>query len=404
MRSRLKTGKVLLIACMLAICSTGANAQNQPWSQGYIDSLAAAWPDNTIENALDAPRWDARNDERLVLLQLGDSHIQGGVQPRATRLRMAQTFGIAEVPRGFSVPFAVAGTNESAETYSSARGGWRVNSALRIRTPAPYGLAAIAFETANKGATMRVKLQNPSCAIKPTTYAEVLFTPVKKMCTPILNGQRPDTIVQSEGYAAYRFEVPPAEFFLSLMPDSAEAYAFRLNGFIFDNPDSPFLFHAAGLNGADVNVHLRNTFLQASIRHLRPTVVILSLGTNDAYSLSFAPLHFAAAMRDLVLAVRDAWPAAFIVLTTPNDHLFRGAEENPRLDEACEVIRNLAIELNTGLWDFNRIMGGAGSAYSWHNQGLMAADYLHLSAAGYELQGRLLAVALCKMLSKKKAI
>lgn len=404
MRIRLKTGKVVLIVCMLAMGSMGSKAQNQPWSVACIDSLAAAWPDNTIENALDAPGWDARSDTRLVVLQLGDSHIQGGVQPRATRMRMAQAFGIAEVPRGYSVPFAVAGTNEPSETYSSARGGWSVNSALRIRTPAPYGLAAVAFETASKAATMRVKLQSTSCDIKPTTYAEVLFTPVKKMCTPILNGQRPDTIVQSEGYAAYRFEEPPAEFLLSFTPDSAQAYAFRLNGFLFDNPDSPFLFHAAGLNGADVNVHLRNTFLQASVRHLRPTVVILSLGTNDAYSLTFTPLRFAAALRDLVLAVRDAWPAAFIVLTTPNDHLFRGVEENPRLEEACEVIRNLAIELNTGLWDFNRIMGGAGSAYSWYNRGLMAADYLHLSAAGYELQGRLLGVALCKMLSKKKAI
>ena len=57
-----------------------------------------------------------------------------------------------------------------------------------------------------------------------------------------------------------------------------------------------------------------------------------------------------------------------------------------------------------GLWDFNRIMGGAGSVYSWCNQGLMAADCLHLSAMGYELQGRLLGVALHDMLSKKKRI
>lgn len=391
------------MACLLMMGAMAANAKNEVWSEGYIDSLASAWPDNTIENALDAPRWSPHNEERLVVLQIGDSHVQGGVQPRATRKRMAQTFGLSELPRGYSVPFAVAGTNEASETYSSARGGWSVNSALRIRTPAPYGLAAIAFETANKNATMRVRLQSANCAVMPSTRAEVLFTPVKKMCTPLLNGQRPDTIVPEEGYAAYSFAEPPSEFLLSLTPDSAQAYAFRLNGFLFDNPESPCLFHAAGLNGADVNVHLRNTVLQASVRHLQPSIVILSLGTNDAYSLTFAPLRYAAALRDLVLSVREAWPAAFIILTTPNDHLFRGAEENPRLAEACEVIRNLAIELNTGLWDFNRIMGGQGSAYSWYNRGLMAADYLHLSAAGYELQGKLLAVALCDMLSKKKA-
>lgn len=395
-----------MVACLLAMGVMGAKARGQVWTEGYIDSLAATWPDNTIENALDAPRWDPESGGRLIVLQLGDSHVQGGVQPRATRERMARSIGLVDMPRGYSVPYAVAGTNEPSETYSSSHGGWNVSSALRVRTPAPYGLAAIAFETTNKAATLCVKLQTSNAFIKPTTHAEVHFTPVKRMCTPLLNGQHPDTIVYDEGYASYSFARPPIEFRLSLASDSAQAFAFRLNGFLFDNPNSPFLYHAAGLNGADVNAHLRNTFLQTSVRHLQPTVIILSLGTNDAYSLAFAPLRFASALRDLVLSVRGAWPAAFIILTTPNDHLFRSTEENPRLEQACEVIRNLAIELNTGLWDFNRIMGGTGSAYSWYNSGLMAADYLHLSATGYELQGRLLAIALCNMLGfgKKKVI
>lgn len=400
---RLRLGRIIFCAFLIALCVEAKDAGGATWSSAFIDSLVQSWPDNTIENHIEAPTWIPEDSGRMVVVLLGDSHVQGGVLPRGVRMHLAKQWGLNVVPRGYSVPFAVAGTNESAETYSSAQGGWRVNSALRTKTPAPYGPAGIAFETSNRAATMRVRLRPVCGSLMPTKRVEILFTPVKKMCTPLLNGQRPDSMVHDQGVAIYNFKEASEEFTLSFSSDSTDAYAFRLNGFVFDNEASPLLFHAAGLNGADVNVHLRNTFLQTTLQHLKPNIVIISLGTNDAYALHFDPQRFASSLSALARTIRSANPKTYIILTTPGDHLFRRNEENPRLADACEAIRNLAIDLHMGLWDFNRIMGGDGSVHSWYNNGLMAEDRLHFSAVGYELQGKLLGEALYKMLSKKKA-
>ena len=47
-----------------------------------------------------------------MILQLGDSHVQGGVQPRATRMYMAHAWGLDALPR---VPIVLIGVSDMGE-------------------------------------------------------------------------------------------------------------------------------------------------------------------------------------------------------------------------------------------------------------------------------------------------
>ena len=230
----------------------------------------------------------------------------------------------------------------------------------------------------------------------------ILYAPSENAPLPLLNGTKPATIDTTRGVATFQFSDPPSNLALTLKRNSTTDSPFRLLGFVFDNEASPLMYHAAGLNGADVNAFLRNTALPLELEILDPKVIIVSLGTNDAYNRNFDPLQFASNLRTLVQQLRSSCPEAFIILTTPNDHLLRNKEVNPRVDAASEVIRNVAMEQEVGLWDFNRIMGGSGSIHSWNNYGLTAKDCLHLSPQGYRLQGKLLGVALYRYLTNNK--
>ena len=112
-------------------------------------------------------------------------------------------------------------------------------------------------------------------------------------------------------------------------------------------------------------------------------------------------MSFRADYTQLIRRIRFMCPKAFIVLATPNDHLYRNREPNTRVADAAETICNLAADEGCGVWDFYRIMGGEGSIYSWDSHGLTAADRLHFSPLGYRLQGTLLGVALYRMLTQE---
>lgn len=394
----------LLLSSIVTVAHAQANVDYSEWDDTYLNNLAQAWPDNTIENAGRPIQWNPKGGQRLTILQLGDSHIQGDISSCATRTYLVQQFDLTLPARGFAFPYGVAKTNEPLDVRStgSNRKGWSPTLSTKIRTPQPLGLSSSAIEAKNANSTLHLRFLPERGYTALPNIVSILYAPSENAPVPLLNGAKPATIDTTRGVATFQFAEPPSNLALTLKRNATTDSPFRLLGFVFDNEASPLMYHAAGLNGADVNAFLRNTALPLELEILDPKVIIVSLGTNDAYNRNFDPLQFANSLRTLVRQLRSSCPEAFIILTTPNDHLLRNREVNPRVDAASEVIRNVAIEQEVGLWDFNRIMGGSGSIHSWNNYGLTAKDCLHLSPQGYRLQGKLLGVALYRYLTNNK--
>ena len=121
-----------------------------------------------------------------------------------------------------------------------------------------------------------------------------------------------------------------------------------------------------------------------------PDLVVLEYGTNEANN-AFEPRSYRAALSKAVVNLRAAFPQAECVLLGPPDRGVRGRKGRAdRLRYARlharvnEIQAQVAVERGCRHFDWQRFMGGAGSAYDWARARppLMSSDLTHLSRDG----------------------
>jgi lysophospholipase L1-like esterase len=83
-----------------------------------------------------------------------------------------------------------------------------------------------------------------------------------------------------------------------------------------------------------------------------------------------------------------------ILLTSPNDTYRHQKYINYHTEKAQEKLYLVAQNKQVAFWDFFKIMGGTKSIAYWQQAELAQRDRIHLSQAGYELQGQLFFEAL----------
>jgi lysophospholipase L1-like esterase len=127
---------------------------------------------------------------------------------------------------------------------------------------------------------------------------------------------------------------------------------------------------------------------------------VFSVGTNDAYTsaASFKPEVYKKNLAALMNIILEVNPKCALLLTVPNDNQFHNAP-NKNTARQREVILQLAQEYQMAVWDFYGIMGELGSSVTWRKNGLMQGDYVHFTAEGYHLKGKLLIDAFLNYLS-----
>jgi hypothetical protein len=127
------------------------------------------------------------------------------------------------------------------------------------------------------------------------------------------------------------------------------------------------------------------------VEFLKPDLVIISLGTNNAFGGVLDDAEFLAGMDRLYKTIRFSSPDAAILFTTPPD---AGAPRKKQTKSKVMRIHSLITQYcarhRIGCWDLYRIMGGYGSVSRWRRDKLVQSDMVHCTRPGYELQGKLL--------------
>jgi lysophospholipase L1-like esterase len=132
------------------------------------------------------------------------------------------------------------------------------------------------------------------------------------------------------------------------------------------------------------------------MKQIEPDLVIISLGTNDTYTKNFVPSYYKQNYINFIAEIKKANPDAAILLTVPNDDYYRRRYPNRNIQEAEDVILELAKEYGYGVWNFYQIMGGFNSSSLWYKDFLMAYDRIHFTTKGYLIKGDLLFFAILK--------
>jgi lysophospholipase L1-like esterase len=123
----------------------------------------------------------------------------------------------------------------------------------------------------------------------------------------------------------------------------------------------------------------------------KPDLVIISLGTNDAFSGS-SKKNFYDKVNHLVSKIKTLSPASALLLTTPSDALKKNKvtgmfEALPDLQYVVSVIIQYAKDHQLAYWNLHQVMGGNYSVNTWFAKKLAAPDRIHFTQKGYTVIG-----------------
>jgi len=396
--------------------------------------------------------------QKVNILHVGDSHIQADLFTDVVRKRLQQQFGNAG--RGFIFPHNLARTNGSSDIRFSSNTGWQNHRAVGPPDGSPVGLSGIAlynsdddfaielnsktpgnefntikiitpdnrncFDLATARRTVTIESDAPKIITHRIRNGEVLGSIADKYGITITqlkkaNGLRSNLIragktlkiptnekqkkrVERSQFVPLALEAGPDYHFyetdnslekIFLLPNGTET-RYVLSGVVLENKSSGVLYHNIGVNGARYSDFNKYPLFFAQTKALAPDLAILSFGTNESFDRMSAE-----AFKDQLVAfigqLREQNPSICLLVVTPPPSLFKRRYLNKFAEAYADVIKENASAFNYAVWDLYGQMGGTLAVNRNYKRGLMAADRVHYSKAGYELQGDLLAKALIRV-------
>lgn len=383
---------------LLALTGTAAFAQTNTIAQ-----------DTALYRFYDALQ---KADSNVVsILHLGDSHVQAGFYPLTTANYLQQTFGSAG--RGWVFPFNLAGTNGPEDYRWNSMSSWRSSRVVDRNKSEPFGPGAIVITSQSAAPNLGYtgKQDGVDNSIRE---AELYY-----------DAGIDDSIVNVPGAEVLTYSVPLSESGETLQkatvlfPDAVQSFQarwdeksnapFRFYGAILRNGNNGVLYHAVGINGAMYqHYNDQSSILSAEMTVMKPQLVIISLGTNEAYS-SLNAQAFRSQIDYTVKLIKRTNPNACIVLTTPAEskrvskrairkkvgkkyqtHYKVSYYPNPYVTVVTQQIINYCRENGLAYWNFNALTKSMEGNFA----GAWALDHIHFNARGYQIQGRLLYEAL----------
>lgn len=329
---------------------------------------------------------------QLRILHIGDSHIQAGFLTGEVRRLLANFLNDSTISVGYAFPYNIAGTNSPVDYSFSVTGNWLFSKIIGSDKDISAGLSGMVMETSDS-------ISSVSISTKNTKRGDKLFDEL----TIFLNAEESEVEVVCAGgnivnfsndHIKIKLDRAVSELSVNFKLSNQNPMTLKVSGLLLVNSQSKLIYSSAGLNGADVKSYLRAREFENQLILLDPHIVIVSLGTNDAYHPLFDSAEFSNNLDILIGKIKSTLPSATVLITIPGDHLVSKISSNKKLLQVKDVIFDLANKKNCCVWDFHSIMGGEGSIRLWNGMGLTAPDYLHLNVKGYQLQGELLFEAL----------
>ncbi|MDZ4120969.1 MAG: hypothetical protein U1C33_01015, partial [Candidatus Cloacimonadaceae bacterium] len=214
--------------------------------------------------------------DRVVIFQIGDSHIQSGYFSGAARTSLQKYYGNAG--RGLVFPWRLAGTNQPDDIRISSLSQWnRTNTEkgicgyglwtkragnLSIRTNNFFGL-----DNSFNKITLITKEKENSYDWRMNNFEETPFIEIHSFADQAIYQLLWNTAVR-EIDLQYKAEDPE---------DVANLY-----GIILEQNQPGLLYHSVGVNGATFGKFSAIDDFFSQIKLLNPDLIVISLGTNDA--------------------------------------------------------------------------------------------------------------------------
>lgn len=319
---------------------------------------------------------------RVNIVHIGDSHLQADMATAVSRRRLGDRYGSAG--RALIVPFKLAGTNEPVDY--SIRTEVPVEQSRLLKTPWPtaMGFTGVAVRPQEKEFEINITAQESfdSIAVYYTGDSLCILNEGRTYSTPCVA-----SIALSDTSSAINLKL-------------ASTKNVDIHGFNLLKGRKGLAYHVIGNNGATYATYNGLPGFSKDIAMLDPALIILSLGTNEAFGKT-SDDEMKLQMRTLIDGLKASCPGTQFLLTTPAEcqrRTYRGKGRKRRrtgyaVNSNVKRLRNVIIEFGRDekipVYDFYEIAGGDGSSSRWLRDGFMNKDRIHLLRPGYTLQGNL---------------
>lgn len=387
---------------------------------------------------------------KINIVHIGDSHIQADLFTAKIRTQFQKVFGNGGF--GFTFPYSVAKTNNSAPIRYSASGNFQSFRNLYADENRPVGLSGFSMEANSDDFAIQLNVKDAQfnfTKLKVITPQNVNLFDVsvshknivverkvpKKITHKVkpgevlggiadkynvslkalkkANGLKSDMIRDgkvltipskaTQSKTTTKTEYIPIELQPSLFSNdyysetpldkiaivpNQEIDYFALNGLVLENNNSGVIYHSIGVNGAKTSDYNKFRLFNEQLPVLNPDLVIISLGTNESFDKQSGEQYFAN-LNQMIQGIKDKNPQACVLVMTPQPSVLHRKYKNTFIEKYAELIEENANVKNYAVWDLLQVFGGNKSIKRNAAKGYMARDKVHYSKAGYEKQGEL---------------
>jgi hypothetical protein len=401
----LYTQLFILIVCLHTNFSF---AQNR-----FLDSIKQIYPfiDTNFISIQNAPALtnffnllylqEINKNQVINVSHIGDSHIQADFFSGKLRIELQKKFGNGG--RGLIFPYRVAKTNEPWNIRTQGTGIWESKRCVFYEKPLPIGVSGITLKCSDTLAEITVTTndqQNLDYRFNNLTlfhqkgaeYYDIMVLDEQNNIrgfinsnlmypTPYISNCLLDSLFHTIKLKSYK-------------RDSSNQHLIQIYGIYLKNNQPGVIYNTIGVNGAEYLHYNKADLFIEQFKYLNSQLVIISLGTNDLLPPNPDINHILANIDTLITSINKENPYANILITTPGDFLRKRKIKNKHIEIFNKKLYDYCTTNHIAFWDWYNIMGGMGSVISFNKKGLAQADKLHLTRAGYELQGELLFYAL----------
>lgn len=346
---------------------------------------------------------------QMNVVHIGGSHVQADIISNRIRRNLNDISNKPYSSRGIIFPYSVAKTNNPSNYKVTYNGVWTASRNVIEGYVDTLGVTGIAVTTNDVSAEISIDL-NPSDTIAYWQFnrLRVLGYASSPAVFPVLKLRdslclEPEFDEFTSSYL-FRMDDNYETFTIAFRQNDSIPHSFTLTGIIPENDVPGLVYHAIGVNGADVPDYLSCKNFERDLSLIKPDAMVFAIGINDTFDKDYSDSAFMAHYDSLIYKIKNVAPDCFFIFITNNDSfkkikngkktLYRVNENG---DNAREVFRALAEKHNGAVWDLFAIMGGLESMVKWEQEELAKKDKIHFTNKGYALLGDLFFNALMRL-------
>jgi lysophospholipase L1-like esterase len=350
-------------------------------------------------------------DTVINIIHLGDSHIQAGYLSGQTMRRLQASFGNAG--RGWIAPLRLSKANEPSDyLISSNIREWTAGRCVQSKPKCPWGIGGIGIETHASKIDFNLIIAPDNGA--GYSFNKVLLYRDRNAMPMAPSRLYPDSVATLSWGEAFGDDVV-VDTFMTTCPldtlclksvdvdnNSVKTPANRYYGFMLMNGNPGILYHSIGVNGARYVDYTNRSYIR-QLAMLKPSLLIVSLGTNESYGRNFNKTQFGSQVDAFIRLVKEELPETALLITTPAESYKKTYKNkkryyvrNDNISLVADVISAYTREQGIACWDLFSITGGYNSCRKWFEAGMFGRDRIHFSRKGYGEQGVLLYKALVR--------